>query len=657
MPCLPEPGVDWRMTMRETWSLLLGGWMIALLAGAGAPSGCASQSSPADVHFETDAPGDSDGGDLESEGVPDTADTGDPTGDDAPSDAGDGEGETEGSCGDGIVQAGLGEACDDGDDNSDRLPDACRTDCSEPGCGDGVVDTGEECDDGDEIDNNECSNGCVEVLGDLCSPCATDAECGRVVDLCVELDDGDACAMDCSDGSACPDNFECTDILSGGTVVARQCLPESRLCGDCSDGDGDGYGVGTSCLGPDCDDTDDEIHPGAAERCDGADNDCDGAEDEDFPALGDPCDGSDADLCANGTVVCTPDGAGTACGPETVENVPERCNGTDDDCDGIADEDFPALGTPCDGGDADRCANGTMVCTADGAGTVCGPETVENVPEICNGADDDCDGLTDAADAADLLAADTRPCERTGGVCAGCTKPASLCSGGAWQPCTDGTYSGCSGFYESGGETSCDYLDNDCDGTTDEMTSSDPDNCGHCGYRCLLPNASARCSSGTCLIDTCYAGYSNCNSDPMDGCEILHNTNPLNTDKIYMGSVCGDTSATGPTRSDRVERWTSIYVEECDDIGWPSLEFFARLIPPSGIDWDLYLYAADTSGNCGAQLDSSTLPGSAIDTVSYGPWGDTWGSDDGRYFCIEVRYYSGSSCSNWTVETRGKTGW
>lgn len=49
------------------------------------------------------------------------------------------------SCGNGIVEAG--EACDDGDGNSDTLADACRTSCELPACGDTVVDGGEDCDD------------------------------------------------------------------------------------------------------------------------------------------------------------------------------------------------------------------------------------------------------------------------------------------------------------------------------------------------------------------------------------------------------------------------------------------------------------------------------------------------------------------------------
>lgn len=45
---------------------------------------------------------------------------------------------------------------------------------------------------------------------------------------------------------------------------------------NCVDGDGDGYGMGAGCLGADCNDADPLVHPGASERCNGADDDCNG---------------------------------------------------------------------------------------------------------------------------------------------------------------------------------------------------------------------------------------------------------------------------------------------------------------------------------------------------------------------------------------------
>ncbi len=61
-------------------------------------------------------------------------------------------------CGDGILTPVAGEECDHNDANSDTEPDACRTNCRNASCGDGVIDTGETCDPGsDETCLSDCS--------------------------------------------------------------------------------------------------------------------------------------------------------------------------------------------------------------------------------------------------------------------------------------------------------------------------------------------------------------------------------------------------------------------------------------------------------------------------------------------------------------------
>lgn len=63
-------------------------------------------------------------------------------------------------CGNGRVEPG--ENCDDGVENSDVAPGACRSNCRFARCGDGVQDPRELCDDGNELDGDVCPRSCGE---------------------------------------------------------------------------------------------------------------------------------------------------------------------------------------------------------------------------------------------------------------------------------------------------------------------------------------------------------------------------------------------------------------------------------------------------------------------------------------------------------------
>ncbi|MBP9197658.1 MAG: hypothetical protein KBF35_08325 [Saprospiraceae bacterium] len=78
----------------------------------------------------------------------------------------------------------------------------------------------------------------------------------------------------------------------------------------------------------------------------------------------------------------------------------------------------------------------------------------------------------------------------------------------------------------------CDPGFSDCnnnvtDGCEINLNTS-PLNCGGCGLVCSLPNAISGCSGGSCVISFCNAGYSNCDGLTSNGCEINLNTSPLN---------------------------------------------------------------------------------------------------------------------------------
>jgi MYXO-CTERM domain-containing protein len=230
---------------------------------------------------------------------------------------------------------------------------------------------------------------------------------------------------------------------SGGNAINGTPGQPNSAAPVCEDNDSDGH-----CSDVDCNDDDVHVYPGAPELCDQVDNDCDDETDEDFPDLGQACDSaSDEDQCPNGLYECNATQDGVECQGDVP--TPELCNGADDDCDQEIDEDWPQLGELCDGPDEDTCQNGEYVCSADLAGVTCN-ETGLSGLEVCNGMDDDCDGQTD---------------EDLGSYTCGfglCRITVDTCIAGQPQECVPAEA-------PEENETTCDDgEDNDCDGLIDE---------------------------------------------------------------------------------------------------------------------------------------------------------------------------------------------
>ncbi len=249
--------------------------------------------------------------------------------------------------------------------------------------------------------------------------------------------------------------------------------------------DGDGYSIDL-----DCDDSEPSVNPNASEVCDGVDNDCDAEVDEfvlgrwysdaDGDGYGDP--GSEIGACTQpaGTVADATDcdDGDASIHPDAVE----LCNGIDDDCDDAVDDD-PAGGSDWYA-DADQDGFGDpgawqMACEQP-AGHV-GLELASDcddsdaainvdADEICDGADNDCDGVADEDEALDaatwFLDGDGDGYGLEHATTGACAQPAGYAP--AAGDCDDAD-----GEVHPGAQEYCDERDQDCDGQADDSDALD----------------------------------------------------------------------------------------------------------------------------------------------------------------------------------------
>ncbi|MBN1205896.1 MAG: DUF4215 domain-containing protein [Myxococcaceae bacterium] len=311
------------------------------------------------------------------------------------------------SCGDGIVQASVNEACDDGNILSG---DGCNADCrSNEQCGNNIVDIGEVCDDGNSVSGDRtCSADClsdercgnnIKDIGEMCddgnnvsgdrtcsADCRSDERCGNnIVDVGEDCDDGntvggDTCGADCRSGGGCGDGElepgeQCDDgntnnddncVNLGGRCVVARC--------------GDGFVAMEAPNIEECDDGNTSDEDSCLNTC--KKNRCgDNRLDPEHEA----CDDGNItteETCPYGTrdcTVCTSD-----CSEERTLSGP-YCG------DGV-----PSDGEACDDGSrngAQRCQYGEescWICNADctdwmgASGDFCGDEIVNTPQEQCD---------------------------------------------------------------------------------------------------------------------------------------------------------------------------------------------------------------------------------------------------------------------------------
>jgi hypothetical protein len=400
------------------------------------------------------------------------------------------------------------EGRDDDDSCTNGIDDDCdgATDAADGGCGSCVPET---CDRSDD----DC-DGLTDEDFDIDFDAANCGACGRA---CPAVPHGTPacvlghCAAECDAGFADLDGNAANGCEAACTAVETP--DESRCDGvddDCNGLTDDLWAMGGMCGEGFC--RRDAICVGGEVRCeprdapadrdttcDGIDDDCDGLADEDWVPGGE-CLGACATAagCIDGAVLCGDPAANDAI-----------CDGIDDDCDGAADEDWTPA--PCGVGACERLST----CTA--GVEDCAPGAP--VDELCNGADDDCDGAAGCADPD----CDGRSCD-DGNTCTHTDTCGALACAGTTISCPsdacatrscNGT-SSCTATYHSGAactadSSSCTRDVCNATGGCTHPALADGTSCGTtwqkcCGGACVNISTDEGHCAGCGL--TCYTGYS-----------------------------------------------------------------------------------------------------------------------------------------------------
>lgn len=389
-------------------------------------------------------------------------------------------------------------------------------------CADGACAAGEVCVPAAAAGGS--TSVCASKFLKLCTPCLANATCagfGQAGASCVDGGGGGSfCGAACSNSTDCPSGFQCSPVKGVAGATSKQCVPTAGQCTctpwaiataastACALTNAAGSCLGTrscSALGlSEC-----TAKTPAAESCDGKDNNCDGATDEGFelPAktgavpLGGACKGPGK--CGIGKVECSKSATAALCstspGGSAYAGTSELCNGLDDDCNGLTDEVFSYkglfVGDNCTGQGA--CGAGVVECASD-ATAACstnpGASADESKLEICNNKDDDCDGQTDEV----CVDADKD------GYCAGTvvvTAGAKICQ--ASGDCQDGD-----GLISPSASELCNGKDDNCDGSTDNPS----------GKSGSLTQSCYDGAAGTSGVGVCKTGTQTCSGGAWASC-------------------------------------------------------------------------------------------------------------------------------------------
>ncbi len=279
-----------------------------------------------------------------------------------------------------------------------------------------------------------------------------------------------------TDTSPCPEGGELDDYLV--------------------DADGDGFGgeeTVTACLQPegavsvggDCDDDDATVWPGAAERCDGVDNDCNGEVDEEVQDTW----FADADGDGWGDATSTlddcdpPDGYvanDSDCDDDEAASFPtntEICDGLDNNCDGLTDEGVTSTFYPDKDDDGHGSGEPAEFCEqpsgyAD-SDEDCDDDDAEVNPDATELCNDQDDDCDGEVDEDEAQDATTWSIDVDGDGFGSDSYQLTQCEQPAGYVLDDTDCDDTDEAVNTDGVEVCDGVDNDCDGTSDNDDATD----------------------------------------------------------------------------------------------------------------------------------------------------------------------------------------